>query len=51
MKRVDLIRTIEEAGCVLVRHGKRHDWYRNTGTGISQSLPRPLRRQGGRASR
>jgi hypothetical protein len=29
MKRIDLIRTLEEAGCVLVRHGGKHDWYRN----------------------
>jgi len=29
MKRVDLIRQIEGFGCVLVRHGGKHDWYRN----------------------
>jgi mRNA interferase HicA len=40
MKRVDLIRTIEEFGCVLVRHGGKHDWYRNPTTGISQPVPR-----------
>jgi predicted RNA binding protein YcfA (HicA-like mRNA interferase family) len=40
MKRVDLIRTIEECGCVLVRHGGKHDWYRNPVTGISQPVPR-----------
>ena len=40
MKRVDLIRTIEEFGCELVRHGARHDWYRNSQTGISQAVPR-----------
>jgi len=40
MKRVDLIRTIEGFGCVLVRHGGKHDWYRNPGTGISQPVPR-----------
>jgi hypothetical protein len=27
MKRVDLIKAIEASGCVLVRHGGRHDWY------------------------
>jgi mRNA interferase HicA len=40
MKRVDLIRTIEGFGCELVRHGARHDWYRNPATGMSQPVPR-----------
>lgn len=26
MKRVDLVRKIEELGCELVRHGAKHDW-------------------------
>jgi predicted RNA binding protein YcfA (HicA-like mRNA interferase family) len=40
MKRIDLIRKLEEAGCVLIRHGGNHDWYRNPKTGVSQPLPR-----------
>jgi mRNA interferase HicA len=40
MKRVDLIKAIESFGCVLVRHGGRHDWYRNPTTGMSQAVPR-----------
>ena len=40
MKRADLIKAIEESGCVLVRHGGRHDWYRNPVTGVSQPVPR-----------
>jgi mRNA interferase HicA len=40
MKRADLIRTIEQGGCVLVRHGGKHDWYRNPATGVSQPVPR-----------
>ena len=40
MKRVDLIKTIEDFGCVLVRHGGKHDWYRNSNTGMSQPVPR-----------
>jgi hypothetical protein len=40
VKRVDLVRTIEGFGCVLVRHGGRHDWYRNPTTGVSQPVPR-----------
>jgi hypothetical protein len=27
-------------GCVLIRHGSRHDWYRNLETGVSQPVPR-----------
>ena len=40
MKRKELIRAIEEAGCVLIRHGGRHDWYQNPETKISQPIPR-----------
>jgi len=29
MKRIDLIRKLEHAGCSLIRHGGRHDWYHN----------------------
>ena len=40
MKRTELVKKIKEAGCVLVRHGAKHDWYRNPGTGVSQPVPR-----------
>ncbi len=40
MKRVDLIKAIEGFGCVLVRHGGKHDWYRNPASGTSQPVPR-----------
>lgn len=40
MKRVDLIKKLEELGCELVRHGGKHDWYRNPSTGIIQAVPR-----------
>ena len=40
MKRVDLIKLIEGFGCVLIRHGGKHDWYRNPATGVSQPVPR-----------
>ncbi|MCB0060907.1 MAG: type II toxin-antitoxin system HicA family toxin [Caldilineaceae bacterium] len=39
MKRIDLIKTIEEMGCVLVRHGGKHDWYANPKTNVSQAVP------------
>ena len=40
MKRVDLIKAIERQGGEFVRHGGRHDWYRNPATGVSQPVPR-----------
>ncbi|MFO0803002.1 MAG: type II toxin-antitoxin system HicA family toxin [Gemmataceae bacterium] len=40
MKRVDLIKRIEEAGCILIRHGAKHDIYRNPATGETQPVPR-----------
>lgn len=40
MKRQELIRRLEHEGCVLIRHGGRHDWYRNPRTGFSQPVPR-----------
>lgn len=40
MKRADLIRTIEAMGCVLIRHGGKHDWYQNPVTKMSQPVPR-----------
>jgi predicted RNA binding protein YcfA (HicA-like mRNA interferase family) len=40
MKRVDLIKTLESMGCILVRHGAKHDWYTNPRTGMSQPVPR-----------
>jgi predicted RNA binding protein YcfA (HicA-like mRNA interferase family) len=40
MKRTDLIKQLSEMGCLLIRHGGRHDWYRNPNTGMSQPVPR-----------
>jgi mRNA interferase HicA len=40
MKRVKLIKTIEELGCDLIRHGAKHDWYRNPRSGVAQPVPR-----------
>jgi predicted RNA binding protein YcfA (HicA-like mRNA interferase family) len=39
MKRAELIRKLENAGCVLIRHGGNHDWYRNPKVGVSQPVP------------
>ena len=40
MKRRDLIKQLEEMGCVFIRHGGKHDWYQNPRTKISQPIPR-----------
>ena len=40
MKRRDLIKQLTDMGCVLVRHGSRHDWYTNPQTRQSQPVPR-----------
>jgi hypothetical protein len=40
MKRAELIRKIEDMGCIFIRHGRRHDWYQNPNTKVSQPVPR-----------
>ena len=40
MKRKDLIRKITSAGCVLAKHGGKHDLYKNPETGGKQPVPR-----------
>jgi predicted RNA binding protein YcfA (HicA-like mRNA interferase family) len=40
MKRTELIRDLEKMGCVLIRHGAKHDWYQNPRTKVSQPVPR-----------
>ena len=40
MKRVDLLQALETMGCVMIRHGGRHDWYQNPKTKVSQPVPR-----------
>ncbi|MDD4872169.1 MAG: type II toxin-antitoxin system HicA family toxin [Kiritimatiellae bacterium] len=40
MKRIDLIRELEQGGSVFIRHGGRHDWYQNPKTGVCQPIPR-----------
>jgi mRNA interferase HicA len=40
VKRTDLIRRLTEIGCIFIRHGGKHDWYRNPETGVSQPVPR-----------
>jgi hypothetical protein len=40
MKRSELIRELVAAGCVLYRHGAKHDIYINPATGAKQPVPR-----------
>jgi mRNA interferase HicA len=40
VKHTDLIKKLSELGCVLIRHGGKHDWYHNPNTGMSQPVPR-----------
>jgi predicted RNA binding protein YcfA (HicA-like mRNA interferase family) len=40
MKRRDLIKHLEKMGCILIRHGGKHDWYQNPKTKTSQPVPR-----------
>ena len=40
MKRKDLVKRLLETGCMLVRHGGKHDWYTNPETKAAQPGPR-----------
>ncbi len=40
MKRKELIQRLEGMGCILIRHGSKHDWYHNPSTKQSQPVPR-----------
>jgi mRNA interferase HicA len=40
MKRKDLIRQLTAEGCILLRHGSRHDVYLNPKNGMKQPVPR-----------
>ena len=40
MKRKELIKMIEESGCLFIRHGSKHDLYLNPKTGKKQPIPR-----------
>lgn len=40
MKRKDLLKKLDQIGCVFIRHGGKHDWYQNPITGMFQPIPR-----------
>ena len=45
MKRKEFIRELEKSGCVLHRHGSRHDIYLNPATGQKSPVPTSYRNQ------
>ncbi|TAL23250.1 MAG: type II toxin-antitoxin system HicA family toxin [Nitrospirae bacterium] len=40
MKRKDLLKKLNDSRCILIRHGSRHDLYKNPATGKKQPVPR-----------
>ena len=40
MKRKDLVKQLIAEGCILLRHGSRHDIYFNPKNGMRQPVPR-----------
>jgi mRNA interferase HicA len=40
MKRRDLVAELEQMGCVLLRHGAKHDIYHQPKAGKSEPVPR-----------
>ena len=40
MKRRAPVKKLLETGCILARHGRKHDWYTNPETKASQPVPR-----------
>ena len=46
-----MLKVLNARGCVFVRHGGNHDWYRNPETGISQPIARHKEIEDGLAKR
>jgi predicted RNA binding protein YcfA (HicA-like mRNA interferase family) len=40
VKRSELIKRLENMGCIFIRHGGKHDWYQNPKTKVAQPVPR-----------
>jgi len=40
MNRKEVVRRLQREGCVLIRHGARHDLYKNPANGLKQPVPR-----------
>ncbi|MBW2201611.1 MAG: type II toxin-antitoxin system HicA family toxin [Deltaproteobacteria bacterium] len=46
-----MIKTIKSNGCIFIRHGANHDWYKNPRSGKSQPIPRHTEIEDGLAKR
>ena len=40
MKKGELLKRIKTQGCIFVKHGKKHDVYKNPRTGVEERVPR-----------
>jgi hypothetical protein len=40
MKRGALLKRLKAQGCIFVKHGKKHDVYKNPRTGAEERVPR-----------
>jgi predicted RNA binding protein YcfA (HicA-like mRNA interferase family) len=40
MKRGALLKRLKAQGCIFVKHGKKHDVYKNPRTGMEDRVPR-----------
>jgi hypothetical protein len=40
MKKGELLKRLKAQGCVFVKHGKKHDVYKNPRTGAEERIPR-----------
>jgi hypothetical protein len=40
MKRGELLKRLKAQGCIYVKHGKKHDVYKNPRTGVEDRVPR-----------
>ena len=40
MKRGALLKRLKAQGCVFIKHGKKHDVYKNPRTGVDERIPR-----------
>jgi len=51
LKRKELLKIIKAKGCIFVRHGGKHDWYKNPQSGMSQPIARHAEIEDGLAER
>jgi hypothetical protein len=40
MKRNALLKKLSAYGCIFIKHGKKHDVYKNPRTGVEERIPR-----------